>query len=117
MRRNDESEEIFQQAQDHWMKYKDRESSDLCFSLIYACCENMVKSKLKGVYITDVCDVAMDATIIAFGKMKGGEHIRKLSSFCYYPVIQVLYSAERKREDKEISYEWWTENVYDKQND
>ena len=109
-----ENEARFQNAQAAWIQsnYKDDKAWAIMWGCVYLACENMCKSKGKGIVIPHLEEKAMDATCKVMAKIKNGEVIGKLSSFCYFPVIEQLYNKNLQFEERTISYEAWQEFQY-----
>lgn len=80
--------------------------------LVSDCCSNIAKSKLNGVKCPDFDGKIMDATIKCMEKIRDGTNPRKLSSFCYFPVIGVIWDRKLQKEERTISYEAWQEYQY-----
>lgn len=83
--------------------------------MVQDCCSNIAKSKLKGVICPDFDGKVMDATLKCMQKIKGGEDPEKLSSFCYFPVIGVIWDRKLQKEERTISYEAWLACEYAKE--
>lgn len=108
-----EHEDLFQEYQRHYRDFGDKESSDKCFYFIYDCVKNTALKKAKGKVIPDLDEVVMDATLDIFNKWKNKPvDINKLSSFCYYPLIQRMYDKNKQITDREVSLEAWLEYEY-----
>jgi|SRR5574344_198593 len=97
------SEVSFQEIQKHYREFRDKESSDKIFFLIYKCCKNIALKKAKCKVIYDLEDTIMDATLDIFAKWRAGADIKKLSSFCYLYVIGRLYDKKKIIIDREVS--------------
>lgn len=106
----EESELLFQEYQQHFREFNDKESSDICFNLIYTCCKNIALKKARGKVISDLSDTVMDATLDIFEKWRKGTDINKLSSFCYFPLIGRLYDRKKRFVDREVSLEEYNES-------
>lgn len=112
-----ENEEAFQKA---WYLYWHQETTKagmekqklMMWNCVYLCCENMCKSKGKGIVIPNLEEKAMDATIKVMAKVQNGFRPQKLSSYCYFPVIEQLYNKQVQKIEKELSYEAWQEWQY-----
>lgn len=81
--------------------------------LVQSCCSNIAKSKLKGVVCPDFDGKVTDATIVVMKKIKLGAKPEKLSSFCYFPVIGIIYNKKLQNEERTLSFE----GLYEDQGD
>lgn len=109
-----ENEAKFQNAQRAWIQsnHQDDKAWATMWTCIYLACENMCKSKGKGIVIPNLEEKALDATCRVISKIKAGAVVEKLSSFCYFPVIEQLYNKNLQLEERTISYEAWQEFQY-----
>lgn len=104
-----EAEEQFQIELTRYRETESKTSWNLMWYLVSDCCSNIAKSKLKGIVCPDFEGKIMDATIKCMQKIKDGENPQKLSSFCYFPVIGVIWDRKLQKEERTISYEAWQE--------
>lgn len=109
-----ECEETFQAELERYRK-GNKKSWDRMWSLVQDCCSNIAKSKLKGVTCPDFDGKVMDATLKCMQKIGDGENPKKLSSFCYFPVIGVIWDRKLQKEERNISWEAWQECEYAKE--
>ena len=84
--------------------------------MVNDCCSNIAKSKLKGVKCPDFDGKVMDATIKCMEKIINGEDPEKLSSFCYFPVIGIIWDRKLQKEERTISFEAWQDWQYAEEN-
>ena len=84
--------------------------------MVNDCCSNIAKSKLKGVKCPDFDGKVMDATIKCMEKIINGEDPVKLSSFCYFPVIGIIWDRKLQKEERTISFEAWQDWQYAEEN-
>ena len=108
-------EEQFQIELRKYRLDENKKSWDRMWFMVQDCCSNIAKSKLKGVICPDFDGKVMDATIKCMQKIKGGEDPEKLSSFCYFPVIGVIWDRKLQKEERTISYEAWLACEYAKE--
>lgn len=107
--------ECEEQFQIELRKYRATESKiswNLMWYMVSDCCSNIAKSKLKGIVCPDFEGKVTDATIKCMEKIMEGEDPEKLSSFCYFPVIGVIWDRKLQKEERTISYEAWQECEY-----
>ena len=102
-----ECERQFQIELGEYRQNEDKRSWDRMWSLVQVCCTNLAKSKLRGVTCPDFDGKIMDATLKCMQKIRDGENPKKLSSFCYFPVIGVIWDRKLQKEERNISYEAW----------
>lgn len=102
-----ECEEKFQMELTLYRLNGNKKSWDSMWMLVNDCCSNLAKSKLKGVICPDFDGKVMDATVKCMEKIMQGENPVKLSSFCYYPVIGVIWDRKLQKEERTISFEAW----------
>lgn len=107
-----ECEEQFQIELKKYRTIGSKTSWDLMWMMVNDCCSNIAKSKLKGVKCPDFEGKVMDATIKCMEKINNGEDPVKLSSFCYFPVIGVIWDRKLQREERTISWEMWQAYQY-----
>ena len=86
------------------------------WAMVNDCCSNIAKSKLKGVKCPDFDGKVMDATIKCMEKISNGEDPSKLSSFCYFPVIGIIWDRKLQKEERTISWEAWQDWQYAEEN-
>lgn len=98
-------EKGFQIALSKYRQFGDRNSYEAMWSFVIDCCSNIAKKKLKGIKINDLHDKIMDSQADVMAKIESGQNPLKMSSFCYYPVINALYNKKVQREDKNLSVE------------
>lgn len=110
-----ECEEQFQIELSRYRDTGSKTSWNLMWYMVSDCCSNIAKSKLKGVVCPDFEGKVTDATIKCMEKIMEGENPGKLSSFCYYPVIGVIWDRKLQKEERTISYEAWAECEYAKE--
>ena len=110
-----ECEEQFQIELNRYRNTGSKTSWNLMWYMVSDCCSNIAKSKLKGVMCPDFEGKVTDATIKCMEKIMEGENPGKLSSFCYYPVIGVIWDRKLQKEERTISYEAWQECEYAKE--
>lgn len=110
--------ECEEQFQIELKKYRETASDtswNLMWYMVNDCCSNIAKSKIKGVVCPDFEGKVTDATIKCMEKIMEGENPVKLSSFCYYPVIGVIWDRKLQKEERTISYEAWQEHEFAKE--
>lgn len=107
-----ECEEQFQIELKRYRTIGSKTSWDLMWMMVNDCCSNIAKSKLKGVKCPDFEGKVMDATIKCMEKINNGEDPAKLSSFCYFPVIGVIWDRKLQKEERTISWEMWQAYQY-----
>ncbi|VVB59511.1 Uncharacterised protein [uncultured archaeon] len=73
--------------------------------MVRNCIENIMLKKINGLYINDIDEKVLDATVIVMQKIKEHVRIHKLSSFCYYPAIGVLWNRKERKREKIVSLE------------
>lgn len=100
-----EKENDFQIALSRYRQSGSQNDYDVIWSFVIDCCSNIAKKKLKGIKINDFYDKIMDSQIDVMAKIESGQNPLKMSSFCYYPVINALYNKKVQREDKNLSVE------------
>lgn len=110
-----ECEEQFQIELRKYRLNENKRSWDRMWFMVQDCCSNIAKSKLKGVICPDFDGKIMDATLKCMQKIKDGEDPGKLSSFCYFPVIGVIWDRKLQKEERTISYEMWQSCEYAKE--
>ena len=110
-----ECEEQFQKELTTYRFNGSKRSWELMWHLVYDCCSNIAKSKLKGIKCPNFEGKVTDATIKCMQKIKDGEDPGKLSSFCYFPVIGVIWDRKLQKEERTISYETWLACEYAKE--
>ena len=113
----EEQEARFQEAYDHWLIYKDKESSDEIWLRVYEACKAMAKKKIQVSLSDDIFhDRLMKAveTVIKYilydhnnrkRQTVPPTRPRKLITFVAWPVIAAFQGPEARREDIEMSYE------------
>lgn len=104
-----ECEERFQMELTLYRLDGNKKSWDRMWLLVNDCCSNLAKSKLKGIICPEFEGKVMDATIKCMEKIQKGENPKKLSSFCYFPVIGVIWDRKLQKEERTISWEGWQE--------
>lgn len=107
-----ECEEQFQIELKRYRATQSKTSWDLMWVMVQDCCSNIAKSKLKGVKCPDFEGKVLDSTIKCMEKIMNGEDPAKLSSFCYFPVIGVIWDRKLQREERTISWEMWQAYQY-----
>lgn len=107
-----ECEEQFQIELKRYRATNSKTSWDLMWMMVNDCCSNIAKSKLKGIKCPDFDGKVMDATIKCMEKISNGENPGKLSSFCYFPVIGIIWDRKLQKEERTISWEAWCEFEY-----
>lgn len=110
-----ECEEQFQIELKRYRATSSKTSWSLMWMMVNDCCSNIAKSKLKGVKCPDFEGKVMDATIKCMEKINNGEDPAKLSSFCYFPVIGVIWDRKLQKEERTISWEMWQAYQYAKE--
>ena len=111
-----ECEEQFQIELKRYRATSSKTSWDLMWMMVNDCCSNIAKSKLKGVKCPDFDGKVMDATIKCMEKIINGEDPEKLSSFCYFPVIGIIWDRKLQKEERTISFEAWQDWQYAEEN-
>lgn len=111
-----ECEEQFQIELKRYRATQSNNSWNLMWMMVSDCCSNIAKSKLKGIICPDFEGKVTDATIKCMQKIMEGENPGKLSSFCYWPVVGVIYDRKLQKEERTISYEAWQEYTYAEEN-
>ena len=111
-----ECEEQFQIELKRYRATSSKTSWDLMWMMVNDCCSNIAKSKLKGVKCPDFDGKVMDATIKCMEKIINGEDPEKLSSFCYFPVIGIIWDRKLQKEERTISWEMWQDSQYAEEN-
>ena len=107
-----ECENQFQIELNNYRETLSESSWNVMWYLVSDCCSNIAKSKLNGVKCPDFDGKVMDATIKCMEKIREGTNPRKLSSFCYFPVIGVIWDRKLQKEERTLSYEAWQEFQY-----
>ena len=107
-----ECEEQFQVELEHYRDTGSKTSWNLMWYMVSDCCSNIAKSRLKGVKCPDFEGKILDATIKCMEKIKSGEDPKKLSSFCYFPVIGIIWDRKLQKEERTISLEAWQDFQY-----
>lgn len=110
-----ECEEQFQIELRKYRLNENKRSWEQMWLMVQDCCSNIAKSKLKGVICQDFDGKVLDATLKCMQKIKDGEDPEKLSSFCYFPVIGVIWDRKLQKEERTISYEMWQACEYAKE--
>ena len=110
-----ECERQFQVELEEYRQGENKRSWERMWSLVQECCSNLAKSKLRGVSCPDFDGKVMDATLKCMQKIMDGENPKKLSSFCYFPVIGVIWDRKLQKEERNISWEAWQECEYAKE--
>lgn len=105
-------QEIQQQEidfQKHLLEYRETGSTEAwhkMWPLVQSAVSNIMKSKLKGVTVEDFEGKVIEATMKVMSKIKEkGTNPEKLSSFVYFPIIEVLYNKKQVFADQCISLE------------
>jgi hypothetical protein len=111
-----ECEEQFQIELKRYRATQSDKSWNLMWMMVSDCCSNIAKSKLKGIICPDFEGKVTDATIKCMQKIMEGDNPLKLSSFCYWPVVGVIYDRKLQKEERTISYEAWQEYTYAEEN-
>ena len=111
-----ECEEQFQIELKEYRESQSKKSWELMWHLVSYCCSDLAKLKLKGVVCPDFEGKVTDATIKCMQKILDGENPKKLSSFCYYPVIGVIWDRKLQKEERTISWEMWQDWQYAEEN-
>ena len=111
-----ECEQQFQIELKRYRATNSKTSWDLMWAMVNDCCSNIAKSKLKGVKCPDFDGKVMDATIKCMEKISNGEDPSKLSSFCYFPVIGIIWDRKLQKEERTISWEAWQDWQYAEEN-
>lgn len=106
-----EQELEFQNAYSKWVASGDKSSYDVMWIRIRECCNALASKLLKGLYTSTFDDRVMDATIKCMENVIKGEHPRKLSSYCYWPVVGAVWGPKAKKEDKEECYDNYLNNI------
>lgn len=80
--------------------------------MVMDCCSNIAKSRLQGVKCPDFEGKITDATLKCMQQIENGVDPKKLSSFCYFPVIGTIWDRKLQKEERTISLEAWLDFQY-----
>ena len=112
-------DQIKQQESDFQMyltEYRDTGSTEAwhrMWPLVQSAVSNIMKSKLKGITVEDFDGKVIEATLKVMTKIRDKNmDPQKLSSFVYFPVIEVLYNKKQQFNDKCYSLDAYTEQSY-----
>lgn len=86
------------------------ESWHRMWPLVQSAVSNIMKSKLKGIIAEDFEGKVIEATLRVMTKIKQGTNPEKLSSFVYFPIIEVLYNKKQVFHDQCISLDEYFES-------
>lgn len=109
-----EQELEFQDAYSKWIADGDKGSYEVMWIRVKECCNAIASKLLKGLYTSTFDDRVMDATMKCMEDIiNGGVRPKKLSSYCYYPVLTAIWGLKARKEDREESYDNYLNSISD----
>lgn len=106
-----EQELEFQTAYSKWIVDGDKSSYKVMWIRVKECCNAIASKLLNGLYTSTFDDRVMDATMKCMEDIINGEHPKKLSSYCYWPVVNAVWGPKAKKEDQEECYDNYINNI------